>query len=575
MIPRTTPPDTAASAVRAPHPPAPVSPGPSTAAGSRTMSSQSAEQWTLVTAGIVIVALTGAAFWLSYAHLAEVAGQHGLGHSPARQWAWPATLDAAIVAGELLMLRAGLRKEVDWWAIALTAAGSVGSIALNIAGVSSTGRGGSVPVLDYVVAAVPPTAALVSFGVLMRQIHRLVAHPGNPIETPAVAPAPAAIPAMATDTHGAPEQRTKPATGPNPSTGPDDWPGSADQTSSSATDQPNTGTDHHPAPVPERTNPADRADHHPAPGPVRTDTADQPLADQNQKAAAQADHLPKRPRTSPADPTTTADQTAADQEMARDHARTKPADQPLTNQDQRAADQADHGPDRVRITPADQARPADQLAADHRESSARTSISAGHAADQAADHQRTIRQASSGPAADQPVRAPWSGERTADHVADRTSETPADHPADPVRTNTADRDRTTADRPRTKAADQPPDQRADQGRTSRADQSGPVRDSTRTTGTDQTSVVREHVRTTGGDHDGLEEVVVVPMERLVELARTAALAEGRMTRRVIRPYLRAQSIQISNERFTELQSRLHQDPALAHLPRSQRTTRQP
>ncbi|GAA3616303.1 DUF2637 domain-containing protein [Streptomyces chitinivorans] len=137
---------------------------------------QAAERYALVAAGVVIVALTAAAFWLSYAHLAEVAGQHGLGGSPTRQWAWPATLDAFIVAGELLMLRAGLRRIPDWWAIALTATGSLGSIALNVAGVNGAGTG-TVPLLDYVVAAVPPTAALLAFGVLMRQIHQHVTTP--------------------------------------------------------------------------------------------------------------------------------------------------------------------------------------------------------------------------------------------------------------------------------------------------------------------------------------------------------------------------------------------------------------
>nr|WP_246033893.1 DUF2637 domain-containing protein [Streptomyces hundungensis] len=135
-------------------------------------------------AGGVIVILTVGAFWLSYAHLAEVAGQHGLGSSPIRRWAWPATLDAFIVAGELLMLHAGLRQITDKWAIGVTAAGSTGSIALNVAGVYSTGNVGSVPVLDYVVAAVPPTAALLAFGVLMRQIHQLVDRPANRPEPP-------------------------------------------------------------------------------------------------------------------------------------------------------------------------------------------------------------------------------------------------------------------------------------------------------------------------------------------------------------------------------------------------------
>lgn len=132
------------------------------------------EQLALGAAGIVIVALTAGAFWLPYAHLADVAGQHGLGASTIRRWAWPATLDAFIVAGELLMLRAALRCTTDLWAIAVTATGSVGSIALNVAGVSGTDDERSVPLLDYVVAAVPPAAAMVAFGVLMRQIHQLV-----------------------------------------------------------------------------------------------------------------------------------------------------------------------------------------------------------------------------------------------------------------------------------------------------------------------------------------------------------------------------------------------------------------
>ncbi|MFE7509730.1 DUF2637 domain-containing protein [Streptomyces sp. NPDC057540] len=126
-------------------------------------------------AGLVIVALTGAAFWLSYAHLAEVALAHGLGRATERAWAWPATLDLFIVAGELLMLRAALKRQVDGWAIALTAVGSVGSIVLNVAGVTGNRDPGTVPLLDYVVAAVPPTAALLAFGALMRQIHQALA----------------------------------------------------------------------------------------------------------------------------------------------------------------------------------------------------------------------------------------------------------------------------------------------------------------------------------------------------------------------------------------------------------------
>lgn len=123
-----------------------------------------------IAAGLVIVALTAAAFWLSYAHLAEVALAHGMEGKTVRAWAWPATLDLFIVAGELLMLRAALAGKVDPWAIGLTVVGSGSSIALNVAGV-----GTAAGTLDYVVAAVPPTAALLAFGALMRQIHQALA----------------------------------------------------------------------------------------------------------------------------------------------------------------------------------------------------------------------------------------------------------------------------------------------------------------------------------------------------------------------------------------------------------------
>ena len=115
-------------------------------------------------AAAVTIALTGAAFWLSYEHLHDIAGGNGLGG--ARAWAWPATVDLFIIAGELLVLRASLRGVVDWWAYALAAVGSLGSIALNVAGV-----GADAQPMEYVVAAVPPSAALVAFGALMRQVH--------------------------------------------------------------------------------------------------------------------------------------------------------------------------------------------------------------------------------------------------------------------------------------------------------------------------------------------------------------------------------------------------------------------
>ncbi|MEU3962903.1 DUF2637 domain-containing protein [Streptomyces buecherae] len=117
-------------------------------------------------AALIITAITAIAFWLSYHHLHDVAAAHGLAADSRRAWAWPAVLDLFYLAGELLILRASYLRTVDPWAIALTAVGALGSIGLNVAGV-----GPGAPVLEYVVAAVPPVAALLAFGALMRQLH--------------------------------------------------------------------------------------------------------------------------------------------------------------------------------------------------------------------------------------------------------------------------------------------------------------------------------------------------------------------------------------------------------------------
>jgi hypothetical protein len=132
------------------------------------------QTWTAAGAAIATVLLTGFAFWLSYEHLHDVSASNGLTGS--RAWAWPATVDLFIMIGELLMLRASLiGRGVDWWAVTLTVTGSGASIALNVAGV-----GKDAPTLTYVVAAVPPVAALLAFGALMRQVHDHLAEPAEP-----------------------------------------------------------------------------------------------------------------------------------------------------------------------------------------------------------------------------------------------------------------------------------------------------------------------------------------------------------------------------------------------------------
>lgn len=121
-------------------------------------------QGVAVAAAAVTIVLTGIAFWLSYEHLAEVAAGNGL--PGVRGWAWPSTVDLFIVLGELLVLRASLQGKRDWFAFSITAGGSLASIALNVAGV-----GEDASKMEYVVAGVPPVAALLAFWALMRQVH--------------------------------------------------------------------------------------------------------------------------------------------------------------------------------------------------------------------------------------------------------------------------------------------------------------------------------------------------------------------------------------------------------------------
>jgi hypothetical protein len=134
--------------------------------------------WAATGAAVATVALTAGAFWLSYEHLHDVSAANGLTGS--RAWAWPACLDLFIMIGELLMLRASIDQGgMDWWAVGLMVTGSGGSIALNVAGVGS-----NAPTLAYVVAGVPPVAALMAFGALMRQVHNHLAIEPEPEAEP-------------------------------------------------------------------------------------------------------------------------------------------------------------------------------------------------------------------------------------------------------------------------------------------------------------------------------------------------------------------------------------------------------
>ncbi|MDF3142129.1 hypothetical protein PBV88_12655, partial [Streptomyces sp. T21Q-yed] len=275
-------------------------------------------------------------------------------------------------------------------------------------------------------------------------------------------------------------------------------------------------------------------------------------------------------RTNPApdhaDPTLQAAQkhgpASADHDAPADQGHRRTTDQPTKPA---SADQIAPAPDQRTTTApdnADQAADHDAPAADRRTASdqqeatreKRTSIAAGHTADslslssdyEHADHESGPAEEPGAAGADHGSAADQDRLRTTDH-AERTTDQPtksalADHdaPAPDQRTNPA------PDRP----ADHDEDDSSGGPNGARATDHSGSPDAPRTKPADQEDEV--------------------PWEVKVEVARKAALEEGRMTRRAIRPHLRRHNISISHALFSDLQAALYADPALAHLPRETR-----
>jgi hypothetical protein len=139
---------------------------------------------------VTTVAATAVGFWLSYAGLHVFAYRAGLRGPEA--WAWPASVDLFILAGELGITVSAIRGQRDWLAWCYLLAGFGPSVAFNVLHVATItpawGR--------YAVAAVPPVAAMLALAALMRQVFRLAAEahlaagsgsvPGDrPVTTPA------------------------------------------------------------------------------------------------------------------------------------------------------------------------------------------------------------------------------------------------------------------------------------------------------------------------------------------------------------------------------------------------------
>ncbi|MEV6723553.1 DUF2637 domain-containing protein [Streptomyces xanthochromogenes] len=274
-------------------------------------------------------------------------------------------------------------------------------------------------------------------------------------------------------------------------------------------------------------------------GPVSTDQG------------APADQMPDRehPQTTDHDTRTTdqpADSTPADQ-------RTNPA-----------PDHADHQADQV----ADHGAPAAdrQIAAGPQEADreGRTSSSAGQAAPDLhgpAGHERPDHVR--GPAEDSgPVSTDQGA--PADQMPDREHPQTTDHD---TRTTDQPADSTPADQ-RTDPAPDQADHEADQPLDPPAGQ-----DEDGSSGRPQGARTTEHDAPASDQRTKAADQDEVPWEAKIEVARKAALGEGRMTRRAIRPHLRNAGITVSNELFSDIQAALYADPTLAHLPRDTRRGR--
>ena len=128
--------------------------------------------WTLI---ISVIAATIVGFWLSYAGLHAFAFRAGLRGPEA--WAWPASVDLFILAGELGVTISAVRGKTDRIAWAYLIGGAALSVLFNIVHVWPDpvwwGR--------YAVAAVPPVAAMLALAALLRQVVKGVATSGDTV----------------------------------------------------------------------------------------------------------------------------------------------------------------------------------------------------------------------------------------------------------------------------------------------------------------------------------------------------------------------------------------------------------
>lgn len=142
-----------------------------------------------VVAGMVVAvaAATGVGFWLSYDGLHAFALHSGL--SGPEAWAWPASVDLFIAAGEAGVTISALRRRKDHAAWAYLAVGFAASVTANVLHVDPA----ALHWTHYAAAGVPPIAAMLALAALMRQIYQLAVDRHVALQRAASSPQKAAI----------------------------------------------------------------------------------------------------------------------------------------------------------------------------------------------------------------------------------------------------------------------------------------------------------------------------------------------------------------------------------------------
>ena len=157
--------------------------------------SRQARRLSVATAIAGTVLIAGAAFWLSFTALADLARRSGI--TPSQAWAWPLIVDGIIVVATVAVvaLSPAARPRATWYPWLLLACGAAVSVAANALHAVIAADASVPAVVAAAVASVPPVVLLAITHLTVHLTRNVdAATPPDPGEPP---PAPAAPPSEA------------------------------------------------------------------------------------------------------------------------------------------------------------------------------------------------------------------------------------------------------------------------------------------------------------------------------------------------------------------------------------------